>query len=63
MAHHKPMTYIARSYYDGIGTYGKYAVHFCSKDGKRASLTFDTPVQFLAFIDALEGLGFKKKRR
>lgn len=61
--HHKPMTYIGRHYDGDSGTYGKFVVHFCSKDGKRATQTFDTARQYFAFMDALQGLGFKRKRR
>lgn len=61
--HHKPMTYLTRCYYGGEETYGKYAVYFCTKDGKRMIQTFDTIGQFKAFTVALDGLGFTKKRR
>lgn len=61
--HHKPMTYLTRFYDGEPSTYGKFAVYFCSKDGKRFVQTFDTFFLFDAFTAALKGLGFKKKRR
>lgn len=61
--HHKPMTYLTRCYYGGEETYGKFAVYFCTKDGKRMIQTFDNVGQFKAFTSALDGLGFTKKRR
>ena len=53
MAYHKPMTYIDRFYDGDVNTHGKFVVHFCSKDGKRATQTFDTARQYFAFMDAL----------
>ena len=61
--YHKPMTYIIRVYDGEPSTYGNFAVYFCSKDGKRAVQTFDTFFMLDAFTKALDGLGFKKKRR
>ena len=61
--YHQPNTYITRCYYGGSEVYGKYAVFFCTTDGKRMVQTFDTIGQFKAFTTALDGLGFTRKRR
>ena len=60
--HHTPMTYVLRSYCPANEP-AVYSVHFCNKNGERATLTFDSPKVARAFAEALDGLGFTKKRR
>lgn len=59
---HQPMTYVFRSYCPANEP-AIYAVYFCNKDGKKATLTFDSPKVAKAFASALDRLGFTKKRR
>lgn len=60
--HQKPMTYVLRSYCQ-VDEPAMFAVYFCNKNGDKATLTFDSPNVAKAFAEALNGLGYTKKRR
>lgn len=59
---HAPMTYVFRSYCPANEP-AKFGVYFCNKNGDRTSITFDSPNVAKAFAEALNALGFTKKRR
>ena len=60
--HHKPMTYILRSYWEDSEA-AMHVVYYCAKDGERYTHPFDSLRVAKAFMTALDGLGFTKKRR
>ena len=62
MTHYAPMTYVFRSYYLGNEP-AKHVVYFCNKDGQRRIQEYTSLGQAKAFMEALDGLGFTKKRR
>ena len=62
MAHHAPMTYVFRSYYLGNEP-AKHVVYFCNKDGNRKAAEYTSLGHAKAFMEALDELGFTKKRR
>ena len=60
--YHKPMTYVYRAYCMAHEPM-EYVVYFCSRDGKKTYTVFDNSKKAKAFMTALDGLGFTKKRR
>ena len=59
---YKPMTYLFRSYCPADEP-AQYAIYFCNQDGEKATLTFDSIKVAKAFAEALDGLGYTRKRR
>ena len=60
--HHQPMTYIFRAYCMANEP-ASYVVYVCNKDGDRKVFPYASATQAKALMEALNGLGFTKKRR
>ena len=59
---HAPMTYIYRTYFLENEP-AERVVFICNKNGDRKAIRYANAKQAKALVEALDGLGFARKRR